>query len=336
MSTTRRTLLASGATLAASPFGPAEAAQAGASQSSRAPESPGAHRSYAFEQWDVFTSQPLTGNPLAVFPDARGLDDAQMLAIAREMNLSETTFVIPRDPALEREQGIRVRIFRPMVELPFAGHPVLGSAWALRAARGANRLDLHLNAGKVPVQFETVQGHTTGTMTQPDPEFREHHEAAAIAPLFGLRAEDFDASLPIQNVSIGGRSKVVVPLKSLDPIRRLQLDFGAVRKYFATGDPLRAFFFITRETIDPAARFHARYPIPDGEDPVTGSGGGCVIAWAVNHGIVKSDEQIVIEQGHEMKRPGAMSAAARKSGATVSNVRIGGSCAKVMEGRLTV
>src|ERR1700727_3284246 len=115
-------------------------------------------RRLAMAQWDVFSSRPLEGNSLAVFPDGRGLTDAEMQSIAKEMNLSETTFIVPREPAVEQEQGIRVRIFTVQEELPFAGHPTLGTAFALRGQTGAHEVKLNLNVGTVPVRFEDGSG----------------------------------------------------------------------------------------------------------------------------------------------------------------------------------
>src|SRR5579863_563456 len=115
-------------------------------------------RRLAMAQWDVFSSRALEGNSLAVFFDGRGLSDAEMQSIAKEMNLSETTFILPRDSAVEREQGVRVRIFTVQEELPFAGHPTLGTAFALRAQNHANQIVLNLNVGKVPVRFEEKIG----------------------------------------------------------------------------------------------------------------------------------------------------------------------------------
>src|ERR1700690_433452 len=110
-------------------------------------------RRLPFIQYDVFTSRPLEGNPLAVYPDGRGLNDEEMQAIAREMNLSETTFIFPRDASTERKRGTRVRIFTVQEELPFAGHPTLGTAFALRGDSGADQVRLDLNVGTIPVQF---------------------------------------------------------------------------------------------------------------------------------------------------------------------------------------
>src|SRR6266853_2311472 len=124
-------------------------------------------RRFAFVQFDVFSSRPFEGNPLAVFPDGRGLSGDQMQAIAREMNLSETTFVLPRDAAVEKERGVRVRIFTVQEELPFAGHPTLGTAFALRGNTGAAEIRLDLNVGTIPVRFEEASGQPAfGEMTQ--------------------------------------------------------------------------------------------------------------------------------------------------------------------------
>ena len=116
---------------------------------------------YEFVQLDVFTRTPLTGNPLAIFTDARGLSDQQMQALAREMNLSETTFVLPREPQVEAEEGKRVRIFTVEEELPFAGHPTLGTALYLHstAASGADEIVLDLNVGKIGVRFSPDSNH---------------------------------------------------------------------------------------------------------------------------------------------------------------------------------
>ena len=132
-------------------------------------------------QWDVFSSRPLEGNSLAVFSDGRGLTDAEMQSLAKEMNLSETTFILPRDAATEREKGVRVRIFTVQEELPFAGHPTLGTAFALRAQSGAKQIVLELNVGKVPVNFEDSNGEPAfGEMTQIDPTFGIQHEREAV------------------------------------------------------------------------------------------------------------------------------------------------------------
>src|SRR6202161_1586996 len=174
-------------------------------------------------QWDVFSSHPLEGNSLAVFFDARGLSDAEMQSIAKEMNLSETTFILPGDAANESQQGIRVRIFTVQEELPFAGHPTLGTAFAMRGESGIKEVTLDLNVGKVPVRFEETAGQAAfGEMTQVDPKFGMQHDREAVARATGLRVDDFDAELPIETVSTGVPF-TVTPLKSLTGIQNLKI-----------------------------------------------------------------------------------------------------------------
>src|SRR5205823_3361342 len=190
-----------------------------------------AQRHLPFVQLDVFTSNPLEGNPLAVFSDGRGLSDDQMQAIAREMNLSETTFILPRDPATEKERGVRVRIFTVQEELPFAGHPTLGTAFALRGDTGATEIALELNVGKAPVRFEDAATQPSfGEMTQIDPAFGIQHDRDAVARATGLRVEDLDSSLPIETVSTG-IAYTIVPLKSLAVIQKLRVDLNGAEEY---------------------------------------------------------------------------------------------------------
>src|SRR5215470_6956639 len=151
-----------------------------------------------FVQLDVFSSSPLEGNPLAVFPDGSGLSDGEMQAIARELNLSETTFVLPREAAVEKERGVRVRIFTVQEELPFAGHPTLGTASALRGNSGSSEIRLDLNAGTVPVRFEDAGDKPAfGEMTQADPKFGQIHDAQKMAEITGIPIADIDTRLPI-------------------------------------------------------------------------------------------------------------------------------------------
>src|SRR5258708_7864430 len=133
-------------------------------------------------QWDVFSSKALEGNSLAVFANGADLSDYEMQAIAKEMNLSETTFIFPRDHAVEHDRGVRVRIFTVEEELPFAGHPTLGTAFALRGDSGAHEVILELNVGKVPVRFEDSSGLPTfAEMTQIEPVFGIQHSREAVA-----------------------------------------------------------------------------------------------------------------------------------------------------------
>jgi trans-2,3-dihydro-3-hydroxyanthranilate isomerase len=290
-------------------------------------------RRFAMAQWDVFSSQPLEGNSLAVFFDARGLSDAEMQSIAKEMNLSETTFILPRDAEIERERGVRVRIFTVQEELPFAGHPTLGTAFALRGVSGAKDMTLDLNVGRVPVRFEDSTGQPVfGEMTQIEPVFGMQHDREAVAHAIGLRVDDFDASLPIETVSTG-IPYTVVALRSLPGIQKLGVDLSRAQDYMAkTGG--KFFYFVTRETIDPAARLHARMLFYNGEDPATGSAAGCAAAWMVAHGVAMPDERVLIEQGIEMQRPSRIFVRASQQNQNrdnrIVNVRVGGNAIEVM------
>ncbi|HVI08900.1 MAG TPA: PhzF family phenazine biosynthesis protein [Candidatus Binatia bacterium] len=249
------------------------------------------------------------------------------------MNLSETTFIFPRDPATEHEKGVRVRIFTVQEELPFAGHPTLGTAFALRGETGANEIVLDLNAGRVPVRFEQDANHIPfGEMTQLTPAFGGRHDREAVARATGLRPDDFDPNLPIETVSTGVPF-TIAPLRSLQAIQNLNVDFGRCAGYLAKAES-KFFYFVSRETVSPQARLHARMIFYNGEDPATGSAAGCATAWMVAHGVAQPDERVLIEQGIEMNRPSKIFVRASRSDNRVVNVRVGGNSVEIMRGEL--
>ncbi len=287
----------------------------------------------SFTQLDVFSSRSFEGNQLAVVLDARSLSDQQMQAIAKEMNLSETTFIFPRDAATERQRGVRVRIFTVQEELPFAGHPTLGTAFALRGSSGAPEVALDLNVGKVPVRFEENPGEPVfGEMTQVDPQFGPTHDRDAVARAAGLREADLDSSLPIQTVSTGVPF-TIVPMRGLEAIRNLKVDLGGAAEYLQRSGG-QFFYFVTRETVDRAARLHARMMFYNGEDPATGSAAGCAAAWMVASGVARPDERVLIEQGIEMHRPSCIFVRASRRDDRVVNVRVGGNVVEVLRGEI--
>ena len=282
-------------------------------------------------QVDVFTDRALTGNALAVFLDGRGLSPEQMQALAREMNLSETTFILPGEVAAEKERGVRVRIFTVQEELPFAGHPTLGTAFVLRGTSHLPDVRLYLNVGTVPVRFEQRPGQPTfGEMTQKDPEFGAIHEAQAIAQITGLNTADFDDSVPIQTVSTGVPFTITA-LRSLKRLQNLHFDVQRASEYLDQSGG-KFLFFVCRDTVDPKARLHARMFFYNGEDPATGSASGCAAAWMVAHSVAQSDEQVLIEQGLEIHRPSRIFVRATKKDNQVVNVRVGGNCVEVFRG----
>ena len=287
-------------------------------------------RRLRFATLDVFTTRPLEGNPLAVFPDAAGLTDAEMQAIAREMNLSETTFVFRRDPATERARGIRTRIFTTREEMPFAGHPTLGTAAVLRELGAGDAVPLELNVGTVPVRFTDRGGRPFGEMTQIDPTFGQVHDRARVAEAIGVPAEELDPKLPIQTVSTGNPI-AIVPFVRLSTLTAWAPDWNRMERYLRTTDA-RFFYAVSRETVASDVQLHARMIFYGGDDPATGSAGGPAAAWMVRNALVPSGAPVEIEQGLEIHRPSRISARADLEGDTVTNVRVGGFYALEIDG----
>ena len=256
-----------------------------------------------------------------------------MQAIAREMNLSETTFIFPRDAATERERGVRVRIFTVQEELPFAGHPTLGTAFALRGDSGADQIRLDLNVGTIPVQFTDTPGQPAfGEMTQTDPVFGQVHDRQKIAEVTGIPLDDIHPELPIQTVSTGVPF-TILPIRNLEAIRRLADQSAAGVEYLAASGSKVFLLRFTRNGRS-CARLHARMLFYNGEDPATGSASGCAAAWMVAHGVAKPDEQVMIEQGVEMKRASRIFVRASRRNDRVVNVRVGGNVVEVLRGEL--
>ena len=297
-----------------------------------------AHQAYDYSLVDVFAERPLEGNPLAVFTDARGLTTAEMQSLARETNLSETTFIFPRDAAIERERGVQVRIFTVAEELRFAGHPTLGTAswlyWNHANFADADEITLDLPVGPIPVRFTPPRQDEFGifgTMQQNDPIFGEVHDRAPLAAALGLSINDLDPNLPAQTVSTG-MPFCIVPLRSLEVAARLAIPQHSARAYLERSDA-KFFHCVTRASAQSSADWHARMQFYNGEDPATGSASGCFISWLVRHALVPSGENIVIEQGVEMLRPSRIHASATLDGDKVTKVFVGGRTIPVANGR---
>jgi trans-2,3-dihydro-3-hydroxyanthranilate isomerase len=296
-----------------------------------------------YAQVDVFAEQPLQGNALAIFIDARGLSTADMQAIARETNLCETTFILPRPPEIERERGVHVRIFTVREELAFAGHPTLGTASWLYLNhplfRGAQQITLDLRVGPIPVRFTaplTAELGVYGTMRQNDPVFGAVHSSEEIARVLGLSPADLDPALPVQTVSTG-MAFCIVPLRSLEVASRLAIPQPLAQAYLAQSDA-KFFHCITRASSASGADWHARMQFYNGEDPATGSASGCTIAYLVQHALAASGQSIVIEQGIEMQRPSRICVQAdlaeSAGGRRITGVFVGGRTIPVATGRL--
>ena len=301
-----------------------------------------AHCAYDFAQVDVFAETPLEGNALAIFTDARGLTTEEMQALARETNLNETTFILPRAPEIERERGVQVRIFLTTEEVPFAGHPTLGTAswlyWNHPILRGAEEITLDLGIGPIPVRFtpsQPCEQGVFGTMKQNDPTFGEirnsRQDRNALARALNLSADDLDPDLPAQVISTG-MAFCIVPLRSLEVAARLRIPPQPARAYL---DRIGAKFFhcITRAHADSGADWHARMQFDTGEDPATGSASGSTIAYLVRCGAAGSGQPIVIEQGIEMRRPSRIHVSATIENGVVTKVFVGGRTIPVASGR---
>ncbi len=301
-----------------------------------------AHCAYDFAQVDVFAENPLEGNALAIFADARGLSTSEMQAIARETNLSETTFILPRAPEIERERGVQVRIFLTTEEIPFAGHPTLGTASWLYCnhpvLRGAEQITLDLAVGPIPVRFTPPQACEQGvfaTMRQNDPIFGEvrnsREDREALAAALNLSTDDLIHDLPAQVVSTGLAFCIVV-LRSLEVAERLRISPQKARPYLDRIGA-RYFYCLTRADPNTRADWHARMQFDTGEDPATGSASGCAISYLVRHGLAASGQPIVIEQGIEIRRPSRIHVKATIADDTVTDVFVGGRTIPVASGR---
>ena len=311
---------------------------------------------------DVFSETRLAGNQLAVVLNPGSLTAEMMQAIARETNLSETTFVERREAEVEHSEGIRVRIFTTQEELPFAGHPTLGTASLLKTIAPECMVDgtiaLALKVGKVPVRFEAQQAGAAawpvkGEMTQRDPEFGEVLDPAEVASLTGLSVGDFDPKLPVQIVSTG-TAFAIVPLRSAEALARLRvrqdeasafLRARGARWFYVLGPEVPATATSPSQTAAALPVWRARMQFNGGEDPATGSAAGCAISHLVRHGGVASNQTIHVRQGVEMLRPSDiyLTASLQNTSETrveeaspgkVTDVRVGGSTILVATGRL--
>ncbi len=286
---------------------------------------------------DVFTERALKGNPLAVVMNTAGLATEQMQAIAREFNLSETTFVERRAPAVERTEGVRVRIFTTQEELNFAGHPTLGTASVLkmhaREAFAGESVTLAENVGPIPVRF-SGEG-LFAEMTQRDPEFGAELDRAEVARLAGLALEDLHPALQPQIVSTG-TAFAIVALRSAEALARLRVNQEQANPWLRERGA-RWFYVLGptgNQSLIAGPQWRARMQFHGGEDPATGSAAGCAISYLVMRGAVKSGERTHLLQGAEMGRPSDLFLSATRELAKVTDVRVAGSTVLVAVGKL--
>jgi trans-2,3-dihydro-3-hydroxyanthranilate isomerase len=302
-------------------------------------------REYRFVQADVFTNRPFTGNPLAIFPDAEGLSSEEMQLIAKEMNLSETTFVLP---ATDLKARLRLRIFTPTSELPLAGHPVVGTVFVL-AQRGAfdleegtNRIYQECEAGVLPVDIVVEQGKVREVvMTQSSPRFfSEFTDRKLLADAVGLSEDQLlPDELPAQVVSTAV-PQLMVPARSLSHLAKIELDLVAMRRVIRETHS-DCFMIFTRECVNPDSTVHARMFAPGlgvAEDPATGSASGALGAYLVQRGLVeaKPTARILVEQGYEMGRPSSIHVEVDADESGPTEVRVGGEAVEIAEATLRI
>jgi len=280
-------------------------------------------RRFRYVVCDVFTDTPLAGNQLAVFTDARDLDELTMQALAREMNFSETVFVLP--PQAEGAD-VRIRIFTPGAELPFAGHPTLGAAFVLGGPLQKVVIRLETRAGVVPVELEREGARIAfGWMDQPLPQWRRFERAEELFAALGVAG----SGLPVEEYELGP-GHVFVELGSADEVAALSPDFAALGRVTQSGANCFA-----RDGDGWKTRvFFADLGIP--EDPATGSAAGPLAVHLARHGRIAFGDEIVISQGAELGRPSTLYARAEGSAERLERVLVGGSARIVARGEFTL
>jgi trans-2,3-dihydro-3-hydroxyanthranilate isomerase len=284
----------------------------------------------AFTIVDVFAEEKYAGNQLAVVRGGGGLSEEEMQKITREINYSETTFVLSEEERTGAG-GYDVRIFTPGGEVPFAGHPTLGTAFVIRdeiLPKPEDRVVLNLEAGRIPVTFGDVLW-----MRQLAPTFGQTLDRDEMARIFGLEANDLDDRHPVQEVSTG-LPAVIVPLKTLDALKRCRVDWDLYHRTPAAGRNLYVFCPEPHERDnDLAARMFAD-DIGVPEDPATGSAAGCLAGYLVEHRYFGPDPvDVRVEQGYEIQRPSLLYLRAGKENQEI-NVSVGGKVQLVARGEL--
>ena len=294
-----------------------------------------------YQRIDVFTSKPFGGNPLAVFLNVSDLTDEQMQQIAKEFNLSEVTFVFPPDKG---DNHYKVRIFTPATEMPMAGHPTIGTAFALLregmiSAPGTVRFEEPI--GVIEVTLSQVGDFLLISMQQPNPEFGDVlDDREAVAAMLSLDPADLLEEQPVQVVSCGVPF-LYVPVKSLKVIRRIRPRIDLWERLREEHQIPDGIFVFTMETELPGSTVHARMFAPGlgiSEDPATGAASGPLGAYLVQNGLVKAGEvtSIISEQGIEMGRPSIIQIRIEREGDRIVDVDVGGRCVFMGTGMLQI
>jgi|SRR5579872_19321 len=274
-------------------------------------------REFRYVVADVFTDTPLTGNQLGVFTDARDLDDETMQNLARELKFSETVFVLPP----EADGHVRMRIFTPALELPFAGHPVLGTAFVLAQPLQLLEIRLETGRGTIPVRVEREGPRIVfGWMEQPVPEWRPYERADELQRVLGV-----ESSLPVDFYDLGP-SHVYVAFPSGEAVAALEPDIAALADF---GVGVNCFAWLGDGRVK-TRMFAPAHGVA--EDPATGSAAGPLAVHLLRHGVTSSGDEIVIDQGAEILRPSRLHAVAHGTPEAIERVEVGGSAVVVARG----
>jgi len=282
---------------------------------------------------DVFAEEKFAGNQLAVIMNAGLLSSEQMQRIANEMHFSETTFVLSDK---KRNDGYEVRIFTPFMEIPFAGHPTLGTAYIIKhfiAGNDASNVVLNLKAGQIPVYFEQKQANQEILwMKQLPPTFGKTFEIPQLAEVLQLNEADFDSRYLIQEVSTG-LPFIIVPLKTLDAVRRAKINMGCLLKI----ETQAGILIFCPQTYHKGNDLNVRVFVDlfgTPEDPATGSGNGCLAGYLSRHRYFGTDRvDARVEQGYEVRRPSLLLLKAKSTEEEI-HVQVGGKVILVAKGKL--
>jgi trans-2,3-dihydro-3-hydroxyanthranilate isomerase len=289
---------------------------------------------YPFMQVDAFTTHRLAGNPCAILFEADGLNDDSMLAIAREMNLSETSFVFKSEKA-----DIGARYFTPGGEIPLAGHPTIATVHALvesgRLSLGGDQTEitLELRAGVIPIEITANKGRIQNiSMTQIKPQFMAKYDPSQVMPIFGLVEEDLVENAVIQTVSTG-TPQLMVALRNLEALKRIDIDISSFGQFHAKGDFFSAHLFCLDGVTSTGNTFARHFaPPPDiFEDPFTGSASGGMAAYLWYYGMI-AQPTFIAEQGHWLNRPGQATIEVVGPPEDIQSVRVGGQAVTVVRG----
>ena len=293
---------------------------------------------YELLQVDAFTDQPLSGNPCAVIFDTDEMDSTTMLAVAKEMNLSETAFVRSSDVA---DYG--VRYFTPAEEIPLAGHPTIATTFALietgrlKLSARQTTITLELQVGPIKVDIFSKGGQVERiVMSQKKPLFMSGHDPIEVMPIFGLSPRDALPNVPIQTVSTG-TPQLMIAVRDHEVLRRIQVNIGAYGEYRSRSDFFSPHLFCLGGITEAGQTFARHFGAPPDtpEDPFTGSATGGMAAYLWRHSLIK-EPNFVAEQGHWMNRPGLATVEVVGPRENIVTVKVGGQAVTVMRGELVI